>query len=251
MHKRLRPKRHALSYRVFSMLLDTDELASGAAKRRLFSVNRFNLFAFHDKDHGPGTGVAAGAHARGLFAEAGIGVEGGRVLILCYPRVFGYVFNPISVYYGFDKTGRLAGFIYEVNNTWGERRSYVAAAGQPSSGVYAQEAVKAMAVSPFASPNGRYGFRVTAPGDGLVLGIQFSDAAGALIKTHFKASAEPFADRVLAGLLFRFPLLTLKVIGAIHWEALKLWLKGVPLAGGKTTPGYAVTYVGIGKVGAQ
>jgi len=242
-HKRLRPKVHALSYGVFSLLLDLDRLDETAATTRLFSHNRFNVLSFHDRDHGPGDGTLAADHAREVFSAAGIDTHGHQLLLLAYPRVFGYVFNPLSVYYALSPAGAISGLIYEVNNTWGERRSYVMRAGEAHGRLYGQSARKDLHVSPFAAAAGRYGFRVTVPGDDLLVGVQLSDPDGALLKTHFKGRAEAWSDRRLLGLLFRYPLLTLKIISAIHVEALKLWLKGVPLALGDSKPGYAITYV--------
>lgn len=242
-HKRLRPKPHALAYGVFSLLLDLDRLTETDAASRLFSVNRFNLLAYFDRDHGPGDGTALSSHARDLFARAGIDTTASRILLLAYPRVLGYVFNPLSVVYAVAADDTLQGLIYEVNNTWGERRSYVVAAGAVHGRVYAQAARKDLHVSPFAAATGRYGFRVIAPGDDILVGVLLSDDDGALLRTHFKAVAEPWSDRKLAGLLLRYPLLTLKIIGAIHIEAFRLWWKGVPLTAGASRPGYAVTFV--------
>ena len=242
-HKRLRPKRHALAYRVFSLLADLDKLEDVAANSRVFSVNRFNLLSFYDADHGPGDGTRAADHARALFKQAGIDTVNARLLMLAYPRVLGYVFNPLSVYYAVAPTGDLSGLIYEVNNTWGERRSYVVAAGTGRDGIFAQSAAKELHVSPFAEATGRYGFRVNKPGDDILVGVQLSDSGGALLKTYFRGNAEPWSDARLLRLMLRFPMLTLKIISAIHFEALKLWLKGVPLAKGQSTPGYSVSFV--------
>ena len=243
-HKRLRPKPHALSYGVFSLLLDLDRLQDIAASSRLFSVNRFNILSFHDADHGPGDGKPTASHARELLKKAGFDAAQLQILLLAYPRVFGYVFNPLSVYYAIDVTGQLTALIYEVNNTWGERRSYVVGAGSAHLGTFAQSAKKELLVSPFAEANGRYGFRVTAPdaNQDLLVGVSLSDSQGALLKTHFKGSPEPWSDRALLGLLVRFPLLTIKIISAIHIEAFKLWWKGVPITGGATTPSYSVSF---------
>lgn len=240
-HKRLRPKQHALSYRVFSLLIDLDRVADVAGASNIFSYNRFNLVSFHDRDHGPGDGTPAAVHAREIFSAADLDVSGCRLLMLAYPRVLGYVFNPLSVVYAVRPSGDLAALIYEVNNTWGERRSYVVAAGDEHAGVYAQSARKELHVSPFAPATGRYGFRVTPPDEDILVGVQLSDLGGALLKTYFKGTAEPWSDGKLFALLFRFPLLTVKIITAIHVEALKLWLKGVPLAAGDSKPGYSVS----------
>jgi uncharacterized protein len=239
-HKRLRPKRHGLSYRVFTLLLDVDQLDAVARRCRLFSRNRFNVFSFHDKDHGPGDGTAIKDVAVQCLLNAGRPFENRRIFLLTYPRVFGYVFSPLSVFYVYAPDGGLETLIYEVNNTFGERTSYVVAAGEiASGGVYAQACTKEMHVSPFASGVGGYKFRVIDPGREAVVAVLLSDADGALIKTHFRGASETLNDRALAGLLVRYPLFTLKVIAAIHYEALKLWLKGVPLFDRHISPRYS------------
>jgi hypothetical protein len=249
-HKRLRPRPHALEYRVFSLLLDVDRIGEALAPLRLLSRNRFNLLGFHDSDHGPGDGTPVAVHARRVLAEAGIATGGARILLLAYPRVLGYVFNPISVYYVLDAAGRLSALLYEVNNTWGGRTSYAVRAGEPTGRIFHQSARKKMEVSPFADRSGRYAFRVNIPGDELVLGVQLRDPVGPLIKTHFKAAALPLTDGVLARLSLRLPLMTMKVIGAIHLEAFKLWAKGVPLASRQHDPATSAANAEAGREGA-
>lgn len=249
-HKRLRPKLHALRYRVFSLLLDLDQLDALAKRYRLFSRNRFNVFSFYDRDHGPGDGTPAQEIARQCLAGAARAFEGRRILLLSYPRIFGYVFNPLSVFYVYAPDGTLETLIYEVNNTFGERTSYVVAAGGEAQGhVFAQSCLKKMYVSPFASGRGGYKFRITEPGQEALVAVLLSDADGALIKTHFRGNREAMTDARLAGLLVRYPLLTLKVIAAIHYEALKLWLKGVPLTDRHVSPKFSSTPAGTHKQG--
>jgi uncharacterized protein len=208
------------------------------------SHNRFNLFAHYDRDHGSGTGEPLAAYARRLLSEGGIDTTGCRIQLLAYPRCLGAAFNPISVYYCTAADGVLCGLIYEVNNTFGARRSYVVAAGPARhAGVYAQACAKELFVSPFAKVEGRYGFRITAPGDHLLLGVQYYDGAGPVLRTHFRATAAPLTDDTLLRLARRTPLQTAKVVGGIHWEALKLWLKGVPLVQRPVSPRYAITTV--------
>jgi uncharacterized protein len=243
-HHRLRPTPHKLQYQVFSLLLDLDQIEAACATSRLFSHNRFNLFAHYDRDHGSGTGEPLSAYARRLWADAEIDTRDCRVLLLAYPRCLGATFNPLSVYYCVGPDGVLRGLIYEVNNTFGARRSYVIAAGlAQNAGVYAQTCAKELFVSPFAPVEGHYGFRVTIPADELLLGVQYYDTAGAVLRTHFRATAAPLNDDTLRGLLRRYSVLMLKVVGGIHWEALKLWLKGVPLVHKPASARYAITNV--------
>jgi len=239
-HKRLRPVQHHLKYRVFSLLLDVDRIDEAARNLWLFSRNRSNLVSFHDKDYGRGEGTPVGDHARRTFAASGFDPGDWTILLLAYPRVLRYEFNPISVYYGFDRSGSLKGLIYEVSNTFGERTSYVVAAGRPEGAVFHHGTAKKMFVSPFAEGSGRYGFRVTAPGASLLLSVLFRDGEGPLIKTHFKAAHSPLNDRTLARMLLSLPFMTAKVMAAIHLEALKLWLKGVPLTTRHRSGAYSV-----------
>lgn len=228
-HKRLRPKQHALRYRVFSLLVDVDELGALSRRVRGLSYNRPNLAALYDRDHGAGDGTPLADFARALLEARGIGTQGGKILLLTYPRILGYVFNPISVFYCYDADGALSALIYEVNNTFGGRTHYVVRAGTPHTAVYAHGCAKDLHVSPFAPLEGRYSFRVTDPGGDLTLAVLLRDRDGALIKTHFTAAGTRLTSRALLAALVRIPLLTFKVTAAIHIEALKLWLKGVPL----------------------
>ncbi|MEO1206243.1 MAG: DUF1365 domain-containing protein [Pseudomonadota bacterium] len=252
-HKRLRPKQHSLKYPVFSLLLDVDRIDDAARTTKGFARNRFAPASFHDADHGADDGTSVGDHARALFYEAGLLERGAdsRVLLLCYPRIFGYVFNPLSVFYAFDKSDTLTGLIYEVNNTFKERTSYVIPCGEPLADttgqnkpqrVYAQSCSKQMFVSPFASQTGSYGFRISHPEDGILVGVNFRDADGPLLRTHFKAEAVPLTTTALNRALVRMPLMTLKVMAAIHYEAARLWIKGVPLVRGQSKARYSISY---------
>lgn len=242
-HRRLRPVQHVLSYRVFSMLVDVDRLAEISAKLKLFSYNEFNAVSLHDRDFGAGGELSIGEHARRVFETAGFDTEGARILLLAYPRVFGYAFNPLSVYFLVGTDGHLIAMTYEVSNTFSERKSYVVSAGHASAqGVYAHGCRKELFVSPFAGQSGAYHFRVRHTEDRLTVGVAYADAEGPLIKTYFQGRALPGDDRNLSALLIRLPLMTFKVIGAIHYEALKLWLKGVPLVRGHSSPRFSVSY---------
>lgn len=230
MHRRLRPKTHRLNYRVFWLLLDLSEIDDVDARLRLFSRNRFNLLSFHDKDHGDGSG-ALRPQVDAWMAQAGIDLAGGPVRLLTMPRVLGYVFNPISLYYCHWPDGRLAAMVYEVTSTFGIRHAYVIPIPieDQAAGVIRQGAAKALYVSPFMGMEMDYQFRGHKPGDRLDMTIDGLDAEGVLITAAMTAKRERLEDRNIAAATTAIPLMTFKVVAAIHWEALKLWLKGVGL----------------------
>lgn len=239
-HKRLAPRRHAFRYRVFALCLDVDEIDKLSSGLRLFSRGRWNLLSFHDADHGAGTGQPVGQLARELLQAAGLAQYGARIELLCYPRLLGYVFNPLSVYFGHDANGRLGAVIYEVTNTLNERRSYVIEAGSVrEQGVISQRCSKALYVSPFTEADASYGFHVVPPGERVVVGVDLREQGKPVLKTHFAGSRIPLSDRAIARLLLAYPLMTFKVVAAIHLEALRLWLKGIPVQPYHSSPRYS------------
>ncbi|HTQ13576.1 MAG TPA: DUF1365 domain-containing protein [Rhizomicrobium sp.] len=221
-HTRIFPRRHAFRYRVFSLLLDLDEI--DAPGLRLFGRNGCRLASFHDGDHGDGRPLREWVRAR--LAGAGIEADG-PIRVLCYPRLFGFVFNPLSVWFCHRGDGALAATIYEVHNTFGERHSYVLAAGSGPDGLR-QECGKAFYVSPFLSQDCRYEFRVRPPAEDVVIAIRESEGGAPVLDACFAGRRKALTDRNLALALLRHPLMTLKVVAAIHYEALRLWLKRVP-----------------------
>lgn len=247
-HQRTRPKRHRLSYRVFSLLVDLDELPELARTLRLFSYNRFNLFSFFDRDHADGENAPPRAWVERSLAEAGIELGGGAIRLLCYPRILGYVFNPLSVYFCHDRDDALVGLVYEVSNTFGERHTYVipvAAIPGPAApaGAIRQDCDKHFYVSPFMPVAGRYHFRVDPPSGQVSVIINYCDAEGLLLHAAFRGSRVALNDRTLLRAFFSHPLMTLKVMAGIHWEALKLWRKRVPLVDRPSPPIRPVTIV--------
>lgn len=229
-HTRRRPKVHRLDYRVFWLLLDLDEIDDLDRRLRRFSRNRFNLLSFHDRDHGDGQ-TPLRARITGLLAKAEVDIGDGAIRLLTMPRVLGFVFNPISTYYCFGRDQRLAAMVYEVTSTFGIRHSYVlpVAPEDGARGLIRQGARKALYVSPFMDMAMDYQFRGHAPGEMVDLTVIGSDAEGVLITAGLSGDREPLTDRALVSAALSIPLMTLKVVAAIHWEALKLFLKGVRL----------------------
>lgn len=235
MHRRLEPRRHGLAYSVFSVLFDLDELAALDARLRWFSVGRFNLFSFHPQDHGDGGAVdAAGLRAQvdSRLREAGL-PAGGAIRLLAMPRLLGYAFNPLSVWFCHaPDDGCLQAIVYEVNNTFGERHSYLIEVdgAQRDAKRVEQRCDKRMFVSPFLGMDLHYRFRIEPPREQLSIGVSVHEPDGrAVLNARLDARRRPLTDGALLRVFFTHPLLTLKVVGGIHWEALRLWLKGVPL----------------------
>jgi uncharacterized protein len=228
MHRRLRPRRHRFRYRAWWLLLDLDELPQLAARLRWLSHGRCNLFAFHDKDYGHGKGPLRLQIERRL-AEAGIAFDGGAIRLLCMPRVLGYVFNPLSIYFCYRRDGTIGAMVYEVHNTFGERHSYVIETTAGGDAVLRQQSDKRFYVSPFMDMDMGYAFRVTRPSDTITVGVTGADARGPLMHAVLQASRRELCDAQLLRLLVSHPLVTLKVVGAIHWEALRLWSKRLRL----------------------
>jgi DUF1365 family protein len=231
MHARLKPVGHRFTYRVLSLLIDLDRLIEADGLSFLFGVNRGALFSFHERDHGPRDGSSLRAHAARLLAPHGIDLAQGRVLLLCYPRVFGYVFNPLSVYYCYTRDGALTGLIYEVRNMFGEMHSYVRPVipTDLSAAGIRQSELKAFYVSPFIAMGTRYNFRLTPPGEEVRLRILETDAEGPLLAATFVGRRRLLTSRELLADLLRLPFVTAKVMVGIHYEAMRLWLKGAPL----------------------
>jgi uncharacterized protein len=227
-HQRFAPRPHRLRYRIFQLLIDVDELPALDRSLRLFAHNRFALFSLHDRDHGAGDGAPLRAYAESVLARAGIDIGGGPIRLLCMPRVLGYVFNPLSLYYCHRPDGALAAVILEVSNTFGERHSYVIPSG--ANGRVRRTCPKSFFVSPFMGMDMAYDFRLAAPGAQALTAILGRGPDGApLLAATFAGARRALTDTVLARTFLTHPLMTLKVVGAIHWEAAKLVLKGVKL----------------------
>lgn len=241
MHRRLRPRAHRLRYRVFSLLLDLDGIDALAARLTLFSRGRFNLLSFHDRDYGDGTARPLRAQVETHLAAAGLAPDGGAIRLLTMPRVMGFAFNPLSIYFCHGRDGALRAILYEVNNTFGQRHSYLLPAAPGQGPIVRQTVAKAFHVSPFMAMDMEYTFRVGPPGDHLSIAITVSDASGPVLIALHAAKRRSLTDRALLRVLLTHPALTLKVVGGILWEAARLWAKGVPVRPCPAAPRHGVT----------
>jgi len=223
-HRRLRPKVHALAYRVFQIFLDLDEARSLSQSLRLFGFNRPALLSFHEKDHGDGSDRSLKAQITARVAAAGL-AAGGAVRVLTMPRVLGFVFNPITLYFVHDADGALTAVVHEVNNTIGGRIFYVLPAA--GGGAISQRTDKQMYVSPFMDMDYAYDFQLAEPAETFALAIHMKRAGELWLTAGFAGERRELDDRELFLAWLSHPLLTLKVITAIHWEALRIWLKGI------------------------
>lgn len=243
MHARMKPKPHRFNYSVFSMLIDLDRLDDAAQTSRWFSVNQRNLISFYECDHGDRSDDPLRDQINEALAQGGI-EEPSRILLWCNPRVLGYTFNPLSIYYCYDKSGDLTALVYQVHNTFGQSHSYVARvhASQDQQDTVRQSADKRFYVSPFLDMDLRYDFRIKPPGNALKIRILEHDHQGPILAATFSGKKIPAnSTNLLLGICKTLGL-TWKIMAGIHMEALKLWLKGIPLKPRPAPPNEA-TYI--------
>ena len=227
MHRRLVAPFYRFVYRLFYLLLDVDRIDALAARLRVFSHNRFNLVAFHDRDHGDGVAGGLRAWAERLLEADGIRLDGGRIRLLCLPRVLGFAFNPIAIWYCEHRDGSLRAVIAEVRNTFGEKHCYLlASGGRPMTYEGPHEKDKCFHVSPFFDLTGRYAFRFSEPGDVVRVLIHETREAVPILDATLAGERRALTDAALLREVALMPWMTLKVVAGIHWEALKIWLRG-------------------------
>lgn len=225
-HRRLRPRRHRLKHACYWMLLDIDRMDEIASSMRLFSHDRFNVLSIHARDHGDGTQTPLRRQIEDMLRRADIAVPEGAIRLFCMPRVLGHGFNPLSVYFCHDRSDALRAIVYEVHNTFGERHFYPFAVA-PGAKALRHGCEKDFYVSPFMDMELAYDFRVAPPGEKVAIAIETADGEGALLFAALAGRRLPANDRTLLRLAFTQPLVTLKVVAAIHIHAAILWWKGV------------------------
>ena len=237
-HQRFRPKPHSLSYKVFSLLLDLDELESISEKSKLLSYNRRTFYSINDKDHGYGKNLREWVCHE--LEEADLIDCSNKILMLCYPRILGYVFNPLTVFFCYRKNNILGAIIYEVHNTFLERHCYVLPVNEYNKNLVQQKCKKNFYVSPFIPDDCTYNFSVQVPKKNISVVIRDEDKDGLLLTAGFTGHRGKLNDRALLRTIITYPLMTLKVILGIHIEAIKLILKRAPYFPHKKYPKQSV-----------
>ena len=225
-HKRFRPKEHHFKYDVFALLLDLSELSSIEKNIHLFSYNKFNLISFHDRDHGPRDGSSVVDWVKKSLIENKIDAENIKIKLLCYPRIFGYVFNPLSVFYIYNTDEKLISILYEVKNTFGEQHTYVFKI-EGDENLLQHNCEKKFHVSPFIEMECKYFFRVLKPSEKISVIIdQYQNNEKLLYASQVGKKTE-LNNKELFKSYIKNPMMTFKIIIAIHFEAFKLWMKGI------------------------
>lgn len=232
-HTRHRPKKHILRYRVFSTLIDIDDIASPNIPKHLFGFNKWAIFSFWEKDFGSrdltSKGQTLRANIDALLVDSGINEAIEHIELLCYPRILGFVFNPLSVYFCYGEADKLRVIIYEVANTFGERHHYIINTSDPQTRKIEHTCPKVFYVSPFIPMDCQYRFNIDQPGENVAIKISETDKDGALLYAAFHGKRHEFSAKNLMLALFKYPLMTIKVVAAIHIEAIKLLFKGAPV----------------------
>jgi uncharacterized protein len=243
-HRRFRPREHAFTYRLFMVLVDVDRVAEQMAVSRLTSLNRFNWVAFDDRDHLGDPTRPLRARVAEDAARHGLALPDGPIYLLTHLRYLGYTFNPISFYFCCDRTGVPQQVMCEVHSTFGEQCTYwlpSADPGRQGSPTFRCRVPKTMHVSPFMGMSLDYEFIVTSPAEHFVAHMNTVDRSEGVDRPNFDATLtlerRDWTPSSLRWQLLRHPVMTAAVVGAIHWEALKLWAKGLRVYPHPNRPG--------------
>ena len=232
-HKRFKPKKHFFKYKVFSLFLDLNELEQIDKYITFFSFNKFNLISFYNKDHGDRDGSNLTEWVKKNLINSGIDIIDIKIKLLCYPRIFGYVFNPLSIFFVYNKNSTLEAILYEVKNTFGEQHTYLFKTN-PLDKTINNNCTKKFFVSPFMDLSSKYFFKILIPENKLSVVIDQRDQEGKLLFASQDGLRSELSAKNLIISYIKHPLMTFKIISAIHFEALKLWLKGIKLVKKKT-----------------
>ena len=227
-HKRYKPKEHFFKYSVFSLLLDLSELEILNNNIRFFSINKFNLISFFEKDHGNRDDSSLVGWVKKNLEQNQINTENIKIKLLCYPRIFGYVFNPLSIFFVYNQNDTLVSILYEVKNTFGEQHTYVFKIDNENN-LIQNNCSKKFHVSPFIEMNCNYFFRILKPGERLSVIIDQYDQVGKILYASQDGKKANLTGKELIKSYLKHPLMTFKIISAIHFEAFKLWIKGIKL----------------------
>jgi hypothetical protein len=224
-HKRFKPKIHFFKYKVFSLLIDLSELDILDKKINFFSYNKFNLISFFDKDHGERDGSSLIKWVKKNLRDNQINSENIRIKLLCYPRILGYVFNPLSVFYVYNNDEKLISILYEVKNTFGEQHTYIFKV--ENNNLLQHNCVKKFHVSPFIEMDCNYFFRILKPAEKISVIIDQYQSNEKILYASQDGKRTEFTSSELIKSYLKHPLMTFKIISAIHFEAFKLWAKGI------------------------
>jgi DUF1365 family protein len=222
-HTRFKPVRHFLKYKTFSLLIDLDEINILDKSIGIFSHNKFNIFSFYDKDHGDRDGGNLKDWVISNLKKFRIKENITNIKVLCYPRILGYVFNPLSIFYCYEKD-KLVAIFYEVKNTFNEQHTYIFKIKNNEEII--QKCRKKFYVSPFMDMETFYNFKLLNPNDKLSVFIKQTDADGTILTATQTGDKKEFSFKQLAINFIKYPLMTIKIISSIHYEALLLWKKG-------------------------
>ena len=225
-HERFKPKKHFFRYNTFSLLVDLNEIENIEKKIKFFSYNKLNILSFHNIDHGSRDGSSLTDWVKKVLKKSKINLKLGKIQLLCYPRFFGYVFNPLSIFYCYDKNLKLKAILYEVKNTFNEQHTYVFRCTS-SSILILHKCDKKFYVSPFIEMKTFYNFRLLTPGKKLNILIRQNDSEGLLLIARQVGKRLDLTSKNLFFQFLKHPLMSIKVILAIHFEAFRLWSKGI------------------------
>ena len=225
-HKRFKPKEHFFKYSVFSLLIDLSELSQLDKEIKFFSFNKFNLISFYEKDHGSRDGSSLVAWVKKNLEANNIHFKDIKIKLLCYPRIFGYVFNPLSVFFIYNSNEKLISILYEVKNTFGEQHTYIFKVDDDLK-LFQHNCSKKFHVSPFIEMDCKYYFRILKPEDKMSVIIDQYQANEKILYASQDGKRVDFNSKELLKSYLKHPLMTFKIISAIHFEAFKLWTKGI------------------------